>query len=91
MADFLAAYRAGGGFEGTDEYQPPGADHWLIAMGLPDACFSADSSVELGIADPPEPFPSGAQGKEAARQPRPPKSGRRSRCGSLPSPPMPAT
>jgi len=57
VADFLAAYRAGGGFEGTDEYEPPGADHWLVAMGLPDACFSADSNVELGIADPPGSVP----------------------------------
>jgi hypothetical protein len=50
VADLLAMYRAGSGLEGTDEYEPAGADHWLIATGLPDACFAADSDTPLGIA-----------------------------------------
>jgi hypothetical protein len=57
VPELLAAYDAGGGFEGTDEYQPPGADHWLIAQGLPDACFSASPGVRLGIGDPPGAIP----------------------------------
>jgi hypothetical protein len=57
VPELLAAYDAGGGFEGTDEYQPPRADHWLIAQGLPDACFSADAGIQLGISDPPEAIP----------------------------------
>jgi hypothetical protein len=49
VADLLAMYRAGGGLEGTDEYEPAGADHWQIATGLPDACLTADSDTTLGI------------------------------------------
>jgi hypothetical protein len=49
VADLLAMYRAGGGLEGTDEYEPAGADHWQIATGLPDACLTADSDTALGI------------------------------------------
>jgi hypothetical protein len=50
MADLLALYRGGGGLEGTDEYEPPGSDHWKIATGLPDACFSQSSDTTLGVA-----------------------------------------
>ena len=57
VAELLADYDSGGGFEGTDEYQPPGADHWVIAQGLPDACFSADSDIRLGEADRPGGIP----------------------------------
>ncbi len=57
VPELLEAYDAGGGFEGTDEYQPPGADHWLIAEELPDACFSADSSIQLGVSNPPGTIP----------------------------------
>ena len=49
MADLLESYRGGGGLEGTDEYEPPDSDHWKIAAGLPDACFSASSDAPLGI------------------------------------------
>jgi len=49
MADLLDFYRGGGGVEGTDEYEPPGADHWRIAAGLPDACFSRGSDTVLGV------------------------------------------
>jgi hypothetical protein len=50
MADLLDLYRSGGGLEGTDEYEPPGSDHWKIATGLPDACFSQSSDTTLGVA-----------------------------------------
>ncbi len=57
VQDLLAMYRAnngfGGGLEGTDEYEPANADHWLIPTGLPDACLSADFNTTLGVADSP--------------------------------------
>ncbi|MDR3773939.1 MAG: hypothetical protein P4L26_11360, partial [Terracidiphilus sp.] len=49
IADLLAMVRGGGGLEGTDEYEPPGTDHWKIATGLPDACLTADADTTLGI------------------------------------------
>jgi hypothetical protein len=55
--DLLAMYRGGGGLEGTDEYEPPGSDHWKIATGLPDACFTADSDTTLGIVAPGQAIP----------------------------------
>jgi hypothetical protein len=55
--DLLAMYRGGGGLEGTDEYEPPESDHWKIATGLPDACFTADSGATLGIVAPGEAIP----------------------------------
>jgi hypothetical protein len=48
VAGRLAAYRAGAGFEGYGEYEPPGTDDELIARGLPDACLAADSDAVLG-------------------------------------------
>jgi len=42
------AYRSGAGFEGTDEYEPPGADNSMVATGLPFACLVSDPSVVLG-------------------------------------------
>jgi hypothetical protein len=47
----LAAYRSGQGFQGTDEYAPPGADDSLMAVGLPDACLSNSANVVLAKAD----------------------------------------
>jgi hypothetical protein len=49
MQDLLDLYHGGGGIEGTDEYEPPGSDHWKIATGLPDACFSRNSDTVLGV------------------------------------------
>jgi hypothetical protein len=57
VAGMLATLRSGAGFEGTDEYAPPGADNTLIATGLPDACFTTDPAAKLGIADTPEANP----------------------------------
>ncbi len=48
VAGRVAAYRAGTGFEGYGEYEPPGTDDELIAQGLPDACLTADSNAVLG-------------------------------------------
>ncbi|HTX76724.1 MAG TPA: hypothetical protein VMD29_11010, partial [Terracidiphilus sp.] len=47
----LAAYRAGAGFEGADEYSPQYADSSLIATGLPGACLVADPQEKLGIGE----------------------------------------
>jgi len=49
MRDLLDFYHGGGGVEGTDEYEPAGSDHWTIASGLPDACFSRGSDTVLGV------------------------------------------
>jgi len=57
VADMLAMYRGGGGLEGTDEYEPPDADHWKIATNLPDACFVADPNATLGIIGEGESIP----------------------------------
>jgi hypothetical protein len=48
-------YRSGAGFEGTDEYEPPGADNSMVATGLPFACLVSDPSVVLGA------FPTGEE------------------------------
>ena len=45
----LAAYHAGDGFEGADEYSPEYADSSLIAMGLPGGCLVTDARDELGV------------------------------------------
>ncbi|HMG85150.1 MAG TPA: hypothetical protein VK574_05380 [Terracidiphilus sp.] len=47
----LSAYRGGRGFQGTDEYAPPGADDSLMAVGLPDACLSKTADVVLAKSD----------------------------------------
>ena len=57
VGDLLAAYQGGGGLEGTDEYEPPGADHWKLATSLPDACLTADSDTVLGVAGPDDAIP----------------------------------
>jgi hypothetical protein len=51
----LADYRAGAGFEGTDEYAPPGADNSLVATDLPFACLVVDPAIVLGKGDPDTP------------------------------------
>ena len=55
VASVLFDYRAGAGFEGMYEYEPPGADDSSIATGLPDACLVNDPSVVLGKPDPDDP------------------------------------
>src|SRR3569833_2433626 len=46
----LKAYQSGQGFEGVDEYAPPHADNSLVAIGLPDACFSTSATTVLASA-----------------------------------------
>ncbi len=46
------AVRAGRGYEGTDEYAPPGADDSLLATDLPAACLVSNPSTTLGAGDP---------------------------------------
>lgn len=48
VVGMLTTYRSGVGFEGTDEYAPPGADNSMVAMGLPGACLVSDPSAVLG-------------------------------------------
>lgn len=55
VASTLADFRAGVGFEGMYEYEPPGGDDSIIARGLPDACLVGDPSVVLGKPDPDDP------------------------------------
>jgi hypothetical protein len=55
VASVLFDYRAGAGFEGMYEYEPPGGDDSSIATGLPDACLVSDPSVVLGKPDPDDP------------------------------------
>ncbi|MGB0065216.1 MAG: 6-pyruvoyl-tetrahydropterin synthase-related protein [Terracidiphilus sp.] len=55
VASVLNMYRAGTGFEGMYEYEPPGGDDSSIATGLPDACLVSDPSTVLGKADPDNP------------------------------------
>ncbi|MGB7265004.1 MAG: 6-pyruvoyl-tetrahydropterin synthase-related protein [Terracidiphilus sp.] len=55
VASTLADFRAGTGFEGMYEYEPPGGDDSSIATGLPDACLVSEPSVALGKPDPDDP------------------------------------
>jgi hypothetical protein len=55
VASVLFDYRAGAGFEGMYEYEPPGGDDSSIATGLPDACLESDPSIALGKPDPDDP------------------------------------
>ncbi len=51
VVGMLGAFRSGQGFQGTDEYAPPGADDTLVAIGLPDACLTTNPAVVLATAD----------------------------------------
>jgi hypothetical protein len=48
VSGMLNVYRAGTGFEGSDEYAPLGADNSLLAMGLPAACLVSSPTAPLG-------------------------------------------
>jgi hypothetical protein len=48
-------YRAGNGFEGTDEYAPPDADDSVVPDNLPFACLVRDPAIVLGKENPPGP------------------------------------
>jgi hypothetical protein len=47
----LAAYRSGQGFEGVDEYAPARADNSFMAIGIPDACLTANPDLVLAASD----------------------------------------
>jgi hypothetical protein len=47
----IATYRSGQGFEGSDEYAPPGADDSVVAVGLPDACLTTDPEIVLAKSE----------------------------------------
>ena len=47
----IDTYNSGQGFEGADEYAPPGADDSLVAYGLPDACLTRNPDTVLAVAD----------------------------------------
>jgi len=51
VAPMLAAYGAGSGFMGTDEYEPKGADNSLVAKGLPAACLVSGPDTAFGKPD----------------------------------------
>jgi hypothetical protein len=44
----MADYRAGDGFQGTDEYAPTGGDNSLVAENLPAGCLVANAAAALG-------------------------------------------
>jgi hypothetical protein len=53
VPEMMSAYRSGLGFDGVNEYAPPGADDAQVASGLPDACLAASPTLTLGILDVP--------------------------------------
>ena len=51
VVPMLQEFRNGAGFQGTDEYAPNGADDYVVATGLPDACLVSNPKTTLGIVD----------------------------------------
>ena len=51
----LSTYAAGSGFEGAEEYAPPGVDNSLATVNLPPVCLTASPFTVLGKADEGEP------------------------------------
>ena len=50
VSGMLSAYRHGQGFEGVDEYAPPGTDNSLLAVGVPDACLMTNAATVIAAA-----------------------------------------
>ncbi|MBS1802569.1 MAG: hypothetical protein JST28_04350 [Acidobacteria bacterium] len=50
VSGMLSAYQHGQGFEGVDEYAPPGADNSIVPIGVPDACLVTNSTTILAAA-----------------------------------------
>jgi len=46
------AYKAGTGFDGTDEYEPPDADDSQVPTGLPGACLVRQPTTQLAAPQP---------------------------------------
>ncbi len=57
LGAMLARFSSGVGFMGTDEYEPPGAENTLVAMGLPDGCLTDDFDDEQGVQPTPDDNP----------------------------------
>jgi hypothetical protein len=55
VASMLVDYRAGAGFEGMYEYEPPNGDISTVPTGIPDACVVTDPNIVLGKPDPDDP------------------------------------
>ncbi len=51
VVPMVQEFRNGAGFQGTDEYAPNGADDYVVATGLPDACLVSNPKTTLGIVD----------------------------------------
>ena len=51
VVPMVQVYRSGAGFQGTDEYAPNGADDYVVATGLPDACLVSNAKATLGVID----------------------------------------
>ena len=47
VASMLVGYRAGAGFEGMYEYEPPNGDISTVPTGFPDACLVTDPNIVL--------------------------------------------
>jgi hypothetical protein len=63
----LAEYRAGNGFEGTDEYAPTDTDNSLIAENLPAGCLVDDPNQVLGAVVGDDPQPQWAASQKSCR------------------------
>ena len=55
VASMLVGYRAGAGFEGMYEYEPPNGDISTVPTGFPDACLVTDPNIVFGKPDPDDP------------------------------------
>ncbi|MGA8043332.1 MAG: 6-pyruvoyl-tetrahydropterin synthase-related protein [Terracidiphilus sp.] len=55
VSSMLTAYSAGTGFEGTDEYAPPGVGNSITPFGLPMACLASSPFTVLGQSEAGEP------------------------------------
>jgi len=57
LQQVVTQYPSGAGFWGSAEYAPPGTDNSLVASHLPDACFSSDPKLKLGVVPTPDDTP----------------------------------
>lgn len=51
VSAMVATYRAGDGFAGTDEYEPPYADNSMMPTNLPTSCLTHSATAPLGVAN----------------------------------------
>ncbi|MGB8028180.1 MAG: 6-pyruvoyl-tetrahydropterin synthase-related protein [Terracidiphilus sp.] len=55
VQSMMVDYRAGAGFEGMYEYEPPNGDISSVPTGIPDACLVTAPNIVLGKPDPDDP------------------------------------